>query len=230
MADQRVSDYVASGLIANRPATPDPPTGGSSFYYATDESILYVWDIVAGAWDEVGGGSGGGGWSLESTNTATTQAELDVPLPAADFLKLECIFIPVTDSVLLNGRVTTDNFTSVESGASDYEWNAARYRGGATNQSSDLSDSEMTFNQNGMGNDADGAYRFTLYCRGHSNAALLTCFDGKGVVRDTGAGFGQMFIMGNYIGATTVVDGIRFFFSSGNISSATVRVYSPVTT
>lgn len=51
-----ILDYLASGLFAARPATPAVTAGGTSFYYATDTSTLYVWDDVAAAWDTAGGG------------------------------------------------------------------------------------------------------------------------------------------------------------------------------
>lgn len=70
VAGSTIVDYMGSGLIADRPAAPPVPTGGSAFYYATDESKLYVWDAIASAWDEVGGGGGGGGlWYFDPPAT-----------------------------------------------------------------------------------------------------------------------------------------------------------------
>lgn len=47
MADQAISDYIGVGVVASRPNPPDPPSGGSAFYYATDQDTLYVWDSTA---------------------------------------------------------------------------------------------------------------------------------------------------------------------------------------
>ena len=44
MAAQKISVYLGAGTFANRPASPDVPTGGSAFYYATDTMLLYVYD------------------------------------------------------------------------------------------------------------------------------------------------------------------------------------------
>ncbi len=42
-----ITDYLGRGTFAARPATPPVPTGGTGFYYATDTTVLYVWDGTA---------------------------------------------------------------------------------------------------------------------------------------------------------------------------------------
>lgn len=44
MASMIAKTYFARGVIADRPATPDVPTGCSSLYWATDTINLYIWD------------------------------------------------------------------------------------------------------------------------------------------------------------------------------------------
>lgn len=61
MPSALISGYLARGLAAARPVTPDVAAGVTSFYYATDTSVLSVWD--GAAWDTVGGGGGGGSFS-----------------------------------------------------------------------------------------------------------------------------------------------------------------------
>lgn len=56
MASSLLKDYMGRGLAAARPVTPSVGTGVSAFYYATDTSVLSVWD--GAAWDSVGGGGG----------------------------------------------------------------------------------------------------------------------------------------------------------------------------
>lgn len=59
MASGLLKDYIGRGLAAARPVTPTPGTGVAVFYYATDTSVLSVWD--GSAWDTITGGGGGGG-------------------------------------------------------------------------------------------------------------------------------------------------------------------------
>jgi hypothetical protein len=58
-----ITDYLGSGTLANRPAT--PPVAKLAFYYATDNATLYQW--TGTAWATVGGGGGGGGSSFPFT-------------------------------------------------------------------------------------------------------------------------------------------------------------------
>lgn len=52
-----ITDYVGSGLFANRPATPLIAAGATAFYFATDTIVLYVW--TGAAWIVAGSGTGG---------------------------------------------------------------------------------------------------------------------------------------------------------------------------
>jgi len=62
-----ITEYVGAGLAAARPVTPAVASGATAFYYATDTSVLSVWD--GSAWDTVGGG---GGTSLFPVKPPTT--------------------------------------------------------------------------------------------------------------------------------------------------------------
>ena len=50
MAQGALYSYLRFGVIGDRPAAPTLMAGVPSFYWATDEDKLYVWD---GAWAEV---------------------------------------------------------------------------------------------------------------------------------------------------------------------------------
>ena len=54
-----IIDYLGSGTFANRPATPPIASSATSFYFATDTVVLYIWN--GAAWVIVGSGTGGGG-------------------------------------------------------------------------------------------------------------------------------------------------------------------------
>ena len=55
VASSLLTTYLGSGPLAARPPSPAIPAGGSALYYATDSSVLYVYD--GSTWDSVGGGS-----------------------------------------------------------------------------------------------------------------------------------------------------------------------------
>lgn len=55
-----ITDYVAQGLLADRPAAPAAPDSTLSFYFAQDNEKLYLYNWGVPAWEEVTGGGGGG--------------------------------------------------------------------------------------------------------------------------------------------------------------------------
>lgn len=59
MASGRLIDYLGTGVIASRPATPVLHTGTLGLWFATDTGILSAWD--GSTWEDIGGGGGGGG-------------------------------------------------------------------------------------------------------------------------------------------------------------------------
>jgi hypothetical protein len=60
MTSTKITDWLAEGTHANRPATPPVGTGGLSFYYETDTASLFVYNVAGSAWVAVGGGSSAG--------------------------------------------------------------------------------------------------------------------------------------------------------------------------
>lgn len=55
-ASTLITDYVAYGTFASRPATPTLATGAAAYYFATDTVTLYVW--TGASWQTVAGGAG----------------------------------------------------------------------------------------------------------------------------------------------------------------------------
>lgn len=51
VASTQISDYVAAGTLASKPATPNVASGVSSLYYATDTGDTYMWD--GSAWHKI---------------------------------------------------------------------------------------------------------------------------------------------------------------------------------
>ena len=232
MAAVTIKDYVASGVFANRPTTPDVPSGGSSLYYATDTSTLYVWDEVAGAWDGVSGGGGGGGaFEYVETVTATSATEMDVDLPDNELVMLVYEFQPATDNDILMARVTTDGFTTVKTGATDYKWAYDRFLVNANH----VDDGSGTGGDNvieiapSIGNASNESARGVINVFDPQNGVINCDFEHKGTVRATDGNTYRSTGFGAYE-AITAVDGVRFFFNAGNIATGRVHVYTLVTT
>lgn len=75
MASGLITDYIARGLAADRPATPVLYTGSIGFWYSTDTAELSLWD--GAAWIEDIAGGGGGGGAVDSVNGQTGAVVLD---------------------------------------------------------------------------------------------------------------------------------------------------------
>lgn len=56
MASGLITDYLGSGLLSARPASPSVPSGGTALYYATDTAAAYVW--TGSAWVTMSGSGG----------------------------------------------------------------------------------------------------------------------------------------------------------------------------
>lgn len=72
MASNKLSVYLGSGDIADRPATPDIPAGMSAWWFSDDTGVASVYTTVSG-WTDVAGGGGGGDYSLPLTRALVPQ-------------------------------------------------------------------------------------------------------------------------------------------------------------
>ena len=54
MSSTLITGYLSEGIASARPATPSITSGAIAFYYATDTSVLSVWN--GSSWGSVGGG------------------------------------------------------------------------------------------------------------------------------------------------------------------------------
>lgn len=120
-----ITDYLGSGPIADRPTTPDIPDGATAIWYATDTTVLYVWD--GSAWDAPNAGitleqardavggivSATGSVSLTYTDGTATQAGSIV----AAVKPLAVLTTMLANAAVLATKIglsdtTTNNFTS----------------------------------------------------------------------------------------------------------------------
>lgn len=152
----------------------------------------------------------------------SSQATLDISLGSSDMYEIDLINLsPVTDNVGLYARFSQSS--SFLSGLSDYRWGYLQ----SGTQSDDAADSEIEM-LNGQGNQATELTTITVRIYRPSASSFYksmrwTGIEGHSANRNFPTTGG-----GTLIANTDAIDGIRFLFSSGNISSGyyAVRSYS----
>lgn len=134
--------------------------------------------------------------------------------------------IPATDNVGFRAQVSTDGGSTYESGALDYQYVYLTRSGAATSGGNDSSASYIDLSPGGfVGSDA-GDYGWSgeiLLPMPHLSQGTRLHFDGSLGESSTGT---IMMIegVGEYQTAAAV-DGLKLYFSSGNIESGTITVY-----
>lgn len=79
MASRSISEYLGTGILADRPTTPDVVAGTSALYYATDTNQLFAW--TGSAWANAGAAPGPA--IVQQANAAVASAATGVTLPGA---------------------------------------------------------------------------------------------------------------------------------------------------
>ena len=173
--------------------------------------------------------AGGGSWNLLQTITASSSATVDITSGInSTYQNYAIIFsgvVPATDDQQFWLRVSTDAGSSWKSGASDYRY--------ATHSLSDDAAEGLTISagttkllihgktfgsatgENGMG---------TIMIAQPSNASYYTVFSTLTSSVDNGARSATSNGSGHYV-ATTAVDGIQFFFTSGAVATGNFKLY-----
>jgi hypothetical protein len=146
----------------------------------------------------------------------SSQATLDVPLAANDMYEIDLInVVPATDNVGLWMRFSQSS--SFLSGASDYGWG---HQSAGTNFEDEADDAiELT---GGLGNvSSEGVQAMTvrIFRPGVSSftKSALWSYGGRDAASPTNAYGGNG--AGKLLANTDAIDGVRFFFSSGDIAS-----------
>lgn len=174
------------------------------------------------------GGSANPGWDLLAIATgggATYDFTSGIDSNYDDYaLDLDNL-IPATTGQDLSLRIRRAGQGSFDSGASDYEWLTNVAHSSATVKTDDTADGEMDLMQSAQNAAAGGTgvsglilcHALPLTARSHFRSKLCG---------DTTLGNGY-FLSDGY-GArlsTAAIDGLRLFFTSGNISSGTAKLF-----
>ncbi len=133
--------------------------------------------------------------------------------------------VPVTDGQPLYSRISTDNGATWKQAGTDYAWKQVGWatgggsynnQNGATSFISILPSIGSTGGENGRGK---------LELGNPSNTTYTTLVSGDVGFINALARTGMGEFSGAYIGATTAVNGIQFYFASGNIEAGNFSLY-----
>jgi hypothetical protein len=181
---------------------------------------------------QAGGGGSSGAWEYVSTTTISSDATINfTSLSGSDYMFVLYNVIPENDA-LLTIRVTDDGGSTWE--AVDYQY-VIIYSDIALANTTNTSAAEILINEENVGqgsgqygvtgtinafnlNEASYPASFTWRCIQNDDSGDLNLVSGCGISADDGAG-----------GETLDVDGIQFYFDSGDLVSGTIYLYKLVT-
>ncbi|MGW8177404.1 MAG: hypothetical protein ACWGQW_01190 [bacterium] len=164
----------------------------------------------------------------EKKYTISGASEVEVELPADyDTIYLDLLDIqPATDDVYLRVQYSTDGGSTWKSGATDYAYFVENQWIGTTDVVEESTGEAYAQLARHVGNDTGEGIP---YLRGsianHGDSAATTIFIGEGFSHSAAANIGRLTFV-NETNFTTVVTHIKFYFSSGNISSGEILARS----
>jgi len=178
---------------------------------ANGDTMVYDDTVSPPVWRHGAGGGGGGAWTFQETVTLTSQVNFDIPLTTANAVLYKIVFRLESDAAgdgdNLIVRVTDDGFATVESGASDYEWNDARSNLTNFTSSGNANDSSITMTTN-LGTAAGEGIQGVLEVNFPHDASAFTGIESKNSRQNSASAFNSAFGSGVYK-QTSDIDGIR---------------------
>lgn len=176
--------------------------------------------------------TGSGGLVLLESHTASGSAALNFTAFASstyDDYMIEFVgVLPASNGVSMLMQVSTDGGSSYDSG-SNYTWSGNRVYYGGTNQVGAATDTKVRLDidtGNEIGNAASGGYYATVRFYNVTSSSQvkpligdMTFFENGTPPIQVGGSFRAAYLV------TTAVNAFTVFFSTGNITSGTIRVY-----
>lgn len=176
------------------------------------------------------------GLTLLNTQTASASATLDFSTRNApgtsgalfqsdfDVYEFQMVgILPATNAVDLQVRMGTGAGPTWDTG-NNYQWSLAQWS--QTGAGASIGGNAVAFIKilNSLGNTATGALGTTLNLYDPLSAASHKFVDVDASYIDSSPNYNRMVSGGRYMSATALT-GLRFFMSSGNIASGTIRCY-----
>jgi hypothetical protein len=177
----------------------------------------------------------GGSWAIDIVATreifieeltGSSVSEVDIDLSGTyDAYVIKGQMTPASDGVQLYARFTTDGFSTIESGASDYQWVDWRafVTGDSATASSGDSKIELAPNIGNASNELITGEIATVWYP-HDTGIYTRVVSNAMRVANVSNAFAVQNAAGQYE-ATDDVDGIRLYFGSGNIADYELTVF-----
>ena len=174
---------------------------------------------------------GGGKHTLLSTTTISNAAQVDIEANIDStyskyYFKLSKLFC-YTDNAYLKGRLKVGGSYQTDS---EYEYvntdtrtNGTNFDNGSIHTQS--ADHFHIQNQNGQGNASTESFDFDIWLSNPADTAIHKFIWGLGQGWRSEHAMCQHRFFGSYKGGTGAITGMRFYMSSGNISSGVIKLY-----
>lgn len=169
-----------------------------------------------------GGGGGAKNWEFISTTTASNQTLLEIDLTGSyrNYMVEFVDVVPVSNGYILQMRTSSDGGTTFDSGTDNYSWAYSGYGFYFPNRSMDTKISLTYLTKNVAGSGANGF--LTVLAPAAARHVVFMSNMTETVFNSD--------LMGGLIGTskrltTSGVNALQFFFSTGNISSGSFRLY-----
>lgn len=138
--------------------------------------------------------------------------------------------VPATDAVKFYARVSTDNGSTYKTGASDYRWAVNCLTDAGENiVDYDAADDAMLLSGFDAGfemqNDSETGWTGEIIITNPTNGSKEFFMHFMGCYQNSGASRFTHIDGGNNYQSNTAVNALQFFFSSGNLSSGTIKLY-----
>jgi len=132
---------------------------------------------------------------------------------------------PATDNAFLYAKISTDGGSTWKGGASDYQFHVAHGLAGSSAYSAQslAAHTNMIISQ-GVGNASNEGFNGVLTLHNPASSSLYTTLQVDGHSLDPSSVI-ERAIGCNAYNAVTAVDGIQFYFSTGNMVAGTIRLY-----
>ncbi|MEV5033690.1 hypothetical protein MRBLMC3_002927 [Sphingobium sp. LMC3-1-1.1] len=168
-----------------------------------------------------------GGLVLLEQHAASSSASLDFTASISgtyDEYLIELVnLVPANNAVTLYMRLSTDGGASYDSGANYGYTRWITNRFGSGSDGTDSGSNEIRINNNAVDNTATYGISGSARFFSPSSTSLHKIVSGS-ITLINAANIESGLFSGRYL-STTAVNAFRFLFSSGNISSGTIRVY-----
>lgn len=181
----------------------------------------------------VGKSSGGSGnWILISTATASASSSINFTGLSSTYFMYVIRFsnlAPATDQTTLWLRTSTNNGSSYDAGASDYNWNTLHLDSSGTQTSSlDTADSSIelmgpTGGSNEMGNGSNESGSGFIYIFNPSHSKVTYVYMDGFYFNESGSNNAEW--TAGYRDSTTAVNAVRIMMDSGNIATGDFVLY-----